>query len=106
MEQGQWPRMLGGENFIGLPTLMKPASAGAMVGTTHLLPKCSALAVQSLLAAEDKDPQLWHTTWGRSNPTRLKDAPSTIREYLNLKSPYLKYLTWNVERTAKLYGTT
>ena len=45
----QWPRMLGGDNFIGLPSLlvMKPASAGAMVGITHLLPKCK------LLAAED-----------------------------------------------------
>ncbi len=49
--------MLGGDNFIGLPSLMRPASAGAisaMVGITHLLPKCN------LLAVEDKDPQLWH----------------------------------------------
>ena len=26
MEQAQWPRMLGGDNFIGLPSLMRPAS--------------------------------------------------------------------------------
>ena len=45
MEQAQWPRMLGGDNFIGLPNLMRPASAGAMVGITHLLPKCNLLAV-------------------------------------------------------------
>ena len=42
MEQAQWPRMLGGDNFIGLPNLMRPASAGAMLGIdpsgTHLLP--------------------------------------------------------------------
>ena len=50
MEQAQWPRMLGGDNFIGLPNLMKPASAGAMVGITHggsvtrLLPKYNLLA--------------------------------------------------------------
>ncbi len=74
MEQAQSPRMLGGDNFIGLPTstLMKPASAGAMVGITHLLPTCN------LLAAEDKDPQVWHTTRRRSNPKRLREAPSTI----------------------------
>jgi hypothetical protein len=91
MEQAQWPRMLGGDNFIGLPNLMRPASAGAMVGITHLLPKCN------LLAAEDKDPQLWHL----SNSKRLREASSTIREYL--ESPYLKYL--NVERTGRMYGT-
>ena len=91
MEQAQWPRMLGGDNFIGLPNLMRPASAGAMVGITHLLPKCN------LLAAEDKDPQLWHL----SNSKRLGEASSTIREYL--QSRYLKYL--NVERTGKMYGT-
>jgi hypothetical protein len=95
MEQAQWPRMLGGDNFIGLPNLncylMRPASAGAMVGITHLLPKCN------LLAAEDKDPQLWHL----SNSTRLREASSTIREYL--EGRYLKYL--NVERTGKMYGT-
>jgi len=62
-----------------------------MVGITHLLPKCN------LLAAEDKDPQLWHL----SNATRLREASSTIREYL--ESRYLKYL--NVERTGKMYGT-
>jgi hypothetical protein len=89
MEQAQWPRMLGGDNFIGLPNLMKPGNAGAMVGIT-LLPKCK------LLAAEDKDPQL---RMGTSK--RLREASSTIREYLN--SPYLKYL--NVERTATMYGT-
>ena len=85
--------LLGGDNFIGLPNLMRPASAsaGAMVGITHLLPKCN------LLAAEDKDPQLWHL----SNATRLREASSTIREYL--ESRYLKYL--NVERTGKMYGT-
>ena len=73
MEQAQWPRMLGGDNlnFIGLPNLMRPASAGAMVGITHLLPKCN------LLAAEDnKDPQLRHM----SNSKRLREASSTIRE--------------------------
>ena len=87
MEQAQSPRMLGGDNFIGLPTstLIKPASAGAMVGITHLLSTCN------LLAAEDKDPQLWHTTRRRSNPKRLREAPSTImiRGYLPEKSPYL-----------------
>ncbi len=91
MEQAQWPRMLGGDNFIGLPNLMQPASAGAMVGITHLLPKCK------MLAAEDKDPQLWHM----SNSKRLREASSTIRPYL--RSPYLKHL--NVERTARMYGT-
>jgi hypothetical protein len=93
MEQAQWPRTLGGDNFIGLPNLMKTASAGAMVGITHLLPKCN------LLAAGDKDPQLWHM----SNSKRLRDASSTIlvREYL--ESRYLKHL--NVERTGKMYGT-
>jgi hypothetical protein len=29
MEQAQWPRMLGGDSFIGLPSLMRPASARA-----------------------------------------------------------------------------
>jgi hypothetical protein len=54
MEQAQWPRMLGGDNFIGLPNLlvMRPASAGAMVGITYPLPKCNL----RLLAVEDKDP--------------------------------------------------
>ncbi len=84
MEQAQWPRMLGGDSFIGLPNLMKPGSAGAMVGIT-LLPKCK------LLAAEDEDPQLWRM----GSSKRLREASSTIREYLN--SPYLRYLT--VERT-------
>ncbi len=46
MEQAQSPRMLGGDNFIGLPNLIRPASAGAMVGITHLLPKCNLLAVE------------------------------------------------------------
>ena len=78
MEQAQWPRMLGGDNFIGLPNVMRPASAGAMVGITHLLPKCN------LLAKEDKDPQLWHL----SNSKRLREASSTIREYLERR--YLK----------------
>ena len=91
MEQAQWPRMLGGDNFIGLPSLMRPASAGAMVGITHLLPRCN------LLAVEDKDPQLWHL----SNSKRLREASSSIREYL--ESRYLKHL--NVERTGKMYGT-
>ena len=85
------PRMLGGDNFIGLPNLMRPASAGAMVGITHLLPKCN------LLTVEDKDPQLWHL----SNSKRLREASSSIHEYL--ESRYLKYL--NVERTGKMYGT-
>ncbi len=91
MEQAQWPRMLGGDNVIGLPNLMRPASAGAMVGITHLLPKCN------LLAAADKDPQLWHL----SNSKCLREASSMIREYL--ESRYLKCL--NVERTGKMYGT-
>jgi len=65
------------------------------VGITHLLPKCN------LLAAEDKDPQLWHLSITMSNATRLREASSTIREYL--ESRYLKYL--NVERTGKMYGT-
>ncbi len=36
-EQAQWPRMLGGDNFImiGLPNQVRPASAGAMVGIDH-----------------------------------------------------------------------
>jgi hypothetical protein len=91
MEQAQWPTMLGGDNFIGLPKLIRPASAGAMVGITHLLPKCN------LLAVEDEDPQLWHL----SNSKRLREASSSIRE--SLESRYLKYL--NVERTGKMYGT-
>jgi hypothetical protein len=94
MEQAQWPRMLGGDNFIGLPILMRPASAGAMVGITHLLPKCTG----NLLAGEDKDPQLRHL----SNSKRLREASSTIREYLLVDSRYLKYL--NVERTGKMYA--
>jgi hypothetical protein len=69
MEQAQWPRTLGGDNFIGLPNLMRPASAGAMVGVTHLLAKCN------LLAVEDKDPQLWHL----SNSKRLREASSYTR---------------------------
>ncbi len=36
-----------------------------------------------------------------SNSKRLREASSTIREYL--ESRYLKYL--NVERTGKMYGT-
>ncbi len=91
MEQAQWPRMLGGDNVIGLPNLRRPANAGVMVGITRLLPKCN------LLAVEDKDPQLWHL----SNSKRLREASSTIREYLD--SRHLKYL--NVERTGKMYGT-
>jgi hypothetical protein len=50
-----------------------------------------------LLALEDNDPQLWHL----SNSKRLREASSSIREYL--ESRYLKYL--NVERTGKMYGT-
>ncbi len=58
MEHAQWPRMIGGDNFIGLPNLlvMRPASAGAMVGITQLLPKCNLLAVEG--RRRDKDPQL------------------------------------------------
>ena len=51
----------------------------------------------NLLAVEDKDPQLWHL----SNSRRLREASSSIREYL--ESRYLTYL--NVERTGKMYGT-
>jgi hypothetical protein len=80
--------MLGGDNFIGLPNLMKPASAGAMVGITHLLPK--------LLAAEDRDPQLAHEQFKASQ--RSLEHDTRIPE-----EPLSKDM--NVERTAKMYGT-
>jgi hypothetical protein len=57
-----------------------------------MLPKCN------LLAVEDKDPQLWHLS--NSDSKRLREASSTIREYL--EGRYLKYL--NVERTGRMYG--
>jgi hypothetical protein len=90
MEQARWPRMLGGDNFIGLPNLMKPASAGPIMGITHLLPKCA------LLAAEDRDPQLAHEQFKASqrsleHDTRIPEKP--LSEDMN------------VERTAKMYGT-
>ena len=67
MEQAQWPRMLGGDNFIGLPNLMRPASAGAMVGITHLLPKCN------LLPAEDSD----------NSKSQFKWPHTTLLRYLS-----------------------
>jgi hypothetical protein len=59
MEQAQWPRMLGGDNFIGLPNLMRPARAGAMVGIDHaptakVQPQCWLWRIRTHVQ------RLWH----------------------------------------------
>jgi hypothetical protein len=94
MEQAQWPRMLEGDNFIGLPNLMRPASGdGGHHAPTAIVCQSATCWLRRIRAG----PQLWHL----SNSKRLREASSTIREYL--ESRHLKYL--NVERTGKMYGT-